>query len=274
MSKRQKFIITTALLALGILLIRYPYLQWRWRVLSFSILSGGLSLWALYDQDFSGIEWLTLLILPVMFASGMALVFPLLPNGLDTFLVWPISTDSGLLLSLGLKITFILLFTVGYYAILLTHNIYNVAAIRTIQLLRAAHSVGFMMILFTVLALTLVISSVHLSSFLNFLLVFAVSTPLILSALWSVNLEERIGKRLVFLIACLSLCLAQIAWAISFWPISASLFALSLTATFYALVGMGQYYLSEKLTAAAVREFLTVSVVVFILILLTTSWAG
>ena len=45
------------------------------------------------------------------------------------------------------RIPVVVLYAVGIYALLLTENIYNVAADRTIALLRAAHSVGYLLTL-------------------------------------------------------------------------------------------------------------------------------
>ncbi len=274
MSKRQKFVIATLILTLGIVLIRYPMFQWRYRVLVYLVIDWALSLWALHDRDFGGVEWVTLLILPTMFSLGGALVFPLLPRSFDSFLIWNISPDSGLLLGLGIRMAFLLLFAVGYYAVLLTRNIYNVAAIRTIQLLRAAHSVGFMMVLLTALSLFLVTASFHLSSFWNFCFIFIISLPLALSALWSINLEEGINRQLRLMTVFMALAVAEVGWIMSFWPVSVSLYALVLTTVFYTLVGMGQYYLSERLFGNTSREFVAVLVIIFILMIFTTSWSG
>lgn len=162
--------VVTAILLLGIILSRMGlgmFLQWRYRMAVFSVISVGLSIWAIRDEDFSGIEWLTLPILPAMFAISASLSYPLLPDILG-------GGDSGLLFALLLKIAFLVVFTVVYYASLLTANIYNVAAIRTIQLLRVAHSIGFLVTVATGLLFFLVISSLHLTGTENFGLVFVV----------------------------------------------------------------------------------------------------
>lgn len=274
LSKRQKFAISTIVLILGILAIRLPFLQWRFRVITLGLISFIMSMWAIRDRDFSGIEWITLLALPTLFSLGTALIFPLLPAGFDSIYVWPISYDTGLILALGLKIVFLSLFAVGYYAILLTMNIYNVAAIRTIQLLRAAHSVGFVMALFTALSLYLVVASLRLSSFTNFVLITLVSLILVFPTLWSVNLEEGISPKVRDLSVFIGVSIGEIAWALSFWPLPSSVFALFLTALFYILVGISQYFLSERLFGTTVKEFTIVASIVFLLIVVTTSWTG
>lgn len=267
MSKRQKFVVATVVLFAGIILSRLglgQFLQWRFRIIFFSVMALLVSVWVLRDEDFSGVEWLTLPILPTLFALGSLLVFPLLPPGFDS--------DAGRLLGMLVKIAHLAIFVVGYYAALLTANIYNVAAIRTIQLLRVAQSIGFLVTVATALFLFIVISSLHLSSLLNFVVVFAVSLPLSFQAIWSVNLEEKItaGTRDFSLLT--AGVLGQLAWALSFWPVGVSIFALFLTAIFYELIGIIQYHFGERLNPKIANEFILVAVVMFFVVVFTTRW--
>ena len=277
MSKRQKFIIAALILIIGMVLSRMglgQFLQWRFRIIFFFIMAVGVSVWALKDEDFSGIEWLTLPILPVMLALGAALVFPLLPSGFDTFLTFTVSADTSWLLAFLIKLIFLAAFAVGYYASILTANIYNIAAIRNIQLLRVAHSVGFLLTVATVLLFYIVIFSLHLTSFFNFGLIFAVSLPLAFQALWSVNLEKAITKSTRNFSFVVAIVLGEVAWMLSFWPIGISIMALFLTAIFYEMVGIVQYYFNQRLNVKVVNEFITVAIVVFLITLLTAQWGG
>lgn len=274
MTKRQKFIIATIILTLGIVAIRYPILQWRFRMLFYALAAGFLSFWGLYDVDLVKIKRLMIPAMPAIFAVGAALSFPLLPPIFENFLVWPISYDTGLILAFGLKFIYLAVFAVGYYAAMLCGNIYNVASLRTIQLLRAAHSIGFILALASSLFFFQIIASLHLDSFFNLVLVFAVSFPLILINLWAILLTEKVGERLIILALFLALIIAELAWAVSFWPFTVSVWALYLSAAFYVLVGVAQYLLSEKLFNSTIREFIVVSVVIFLLVFFTASWTG
>jgi hypothetical protein len=274
MSKRQKFIIATIILALGIVAIRYPFLQWRYRVLFYALAAGGLSLWGLMDPDLKGVKRLMIPALPALFAISAALTFPLLPANFDSFLIWEVSHDTGLIFSLGLRLIFLAIFAVAYYAAMLCGNIYNVASLRTIQLLRAAHTVGFIVALLSAAFLFQVVASFHLSSFYNFILVFIISLPIFFVNLWAINLEETIGKRVIIFSAVFALIVAQIAWVTSFWPLTVVVWSLFLTAAIYVLAGLAQYYLSERLFLATIREFIVVTVVILILIIFTAAWKG
>lgn len=277
MSKRQKFVIATFVLLAGIILSRVAlgqFLQWRFRLIIYAAISLLVTVWAIRDEDFSGVEWLTLPILPTMFSLGSVLVFPLLPPSFDSFLSWPISPDSSLLLVTALKILFLAAFIVGYYATVLTANIYNVAAIRNIQLLRVAHSIGFLVTVVTALLFYMVLFSFHLSGFYNFILVFALSAPLVLQALWSVNLFSSIDIRTRNYSLFGAVVLGEAAWALSFWPIGISIIALFLTAIFYEMVGIMQYHFSERLNKRVVNEFIFVVIAIFFITLFTAQWGA
>jgi len=270
MSKRQRFVIVTLTVLAGIILSRIglgAFLQWRFRVAIFFLVSLSASIWAIKDEDFNGVEWLTLPILPVLFSMGSLLVFPLVPLTFG-------DGDSGLLLGTGARALFLVVIAVGFYATLLTSNIYNVAAVRTIQLLRVAHSIGFLVTVATALFLFIVVGSLHLSSTYNFLLVFLFCLPLSFQAIWSITLEEKVSVTTRnFSLVC-AVVLAQIAWVLSFWPVGVSIFALFLTAIFYELVGIIQFHLGEKLNLKIVNEFVIVAVIIFFLTILTAQWGA
>lgn len=270
MSKRQKFVIVTAILLAGIILSRMGlgvFLQWRFRVILMALFSWLATVWAIRDEDFSGVEWVTLPILPALFSLGSVLAYPLLPEILG-------SGDSGLLLALLLKLVFLAMFIIGYYASLLTANIYNVAAIRTIQLLRVAHSIGFLVTVATGLMFFLVISALHMSGMENFLLIFAVTLPLAFQAIWSVGLEAKIGEEVRNFSLLTAVVLAEIGWALSFWPLGVSIFALFLTAILYELVGIIQFHLGEKLNPRIANEFIVVAILIFFLTIFTAQWGA
>ncbi|KKU91878.1 MAG: hypothetical protein UY21_C0009G0069 [Microgenomates group bacterium GW2011_GWA1_48_10] len=277
LSKRQKFIAATILLLAGIVLIRlgiFEGVSWRLRVAGFALFSLPVTLISLWDEDLSGVEVFILPILPICVAVGSVLVYPLLPVRLDSFLIFNVSSDTSLLLSILMKLVFLAIFVVGYYASLLTSNIYNVAAVRGIQLLRVAQSIGFLLAVASALMFYLVIASFHLSNLVNLITVFGVSLLLAFYTIWSVGLQSRVSARVVGFSLVTALILGQIAWALSFWPVSVSIFALFLTAIFYEAVGIIQYHLNERLNRRVVNEFVMVAAVIIFLIGLTATWGA
>lgn len=256
LSKRQKFILTAIVLAAGLLAIQVANLSWRYQAIGIlAVLTYFLSAWSLIE-GLSGIEWLTVLALPVLFTTGVGLFYFLLPARWLTRL--PVA----------------ILYALGMYILLLTENIFSVAAIRTIQLLRSAHAVGFLLTLVTAFFLYDTILAFRLSPWLNFVLVAIVSLPLFLGGLWSVELEEKISRKIWLYSLSLSLILAQMALAFSFWPVTVATGSLFLITTVYIVLGLSQLEFSQKLFRRSVHEYLGVGIAVLLIMLLTTHWGG
>jgi len=256
LSKRQQFVFISMALTVGLTLTQLVGVEYRYSFVAvLTLCTYMLSAFAL-REDLNGIEWVTLLTLPTLFTMAVSLFYFLLPVRWLT------------------RVPIAILYAIGIYALLLTENIFNVAVNRTIALLRAGHSVGFLMTLVTYFLLLQTIFAFRLSAYGNMLLVFCVSVPLVLQTLWSVELEPFLTKRVFHLTFIIVLVLMQLSWVFSFWPVKSTLFALLLTTTFYSLGGMAQQYLVEKLYKKSVIEFFLVTTLVFIIILFATHWRG
>ncbi len=254
MTKRQKFVVASLFLSLGLIAVQLVKLEIRYQAIAgLSLLAYLFSAWAL-RKDLNGIEWLTVLILPVFYTVASGLFYFLLPERwFSRFAV------AGL-------------FGVGFYALLLTENIFAVAAIRTIQLLRAAQTVGFLVSLITAFFLFDTIFSLKLHCYLNFFLVLFASFPLILQSLWSIKLEEKITTKVFFYTFFLSLILAETVLFLSFWPVTVVAGSLFLTTLLYVLLGIAQEHFKERLFQKTLKEYLWVGVIVFLTTFLITQW--
>lgn len=252
--KRARFLLIAALLSLGVLMTQFVSLEWRYQaVAGLGVVSYLLAAWGLSD-DLKGVEWLTLLILPTLYATSVALFYFLLPSHLLT------------------RIAILVLFGVGMYALLLTENIFSVAAIRTIQLLRAAQAVGFLLTLLTAFFLIDTIFSFRLAAWLNSMLVIFSSFPLLLQGIWSATLEEQLSKKTFWYSLALALCLGELTFFISFWPVTIVVASLFLVTALYVGLGLTQHYFSERLFRDTIVEFLRIGVIVLIIIFLITRW--
>lgn len=253
MTKRKKFVLTSILLSLGLFAVQLVKLEVRYpAIAALSLLAYFFSAWTL--KDLSGIEWLTVLILPVFYTAASGLFYFLLPERwLSRFLIAS-------------------LYGFGVYALLLTENIYSVAAIRTIQLLRAAQTVGFLLTLITAFFLFDTIFSLRLQFWLNFILVFLATFPLVLQSLWSVKLEERISRKVFFHTLFISLVSAETALFLSFWPVTIATGSLFLTTALYVLLGISQENFKERLFKKTLKEYTWVGIVVFLVTFLITRW--
>lgn len=254
MTKRMKLVIVAVALSLGLLGIQSIEVDARYQAIG--LLAGvayGLSAWALFD-DLKRMEWLTVLILPVLYPVAVALFYFLLPVRLLS------------------RVMILSIFGIGMYALLLTENIFSVAAIRTIQLLRAAHAVGFLLTLLVAFFLWDTLFSFRLAPWWNALGVGITSLPLVLQGLWSVNLEEKISREVVNNSLGLSWGLTGLALMISFWPVTITIASLFLVTGLYVGLGLIQNRISGRLFKKTVTEYLWVSGLVAGLTFLLARW--
>ena len=170
------------------------------------------------------------------------------------------------------RIPVVLFYGIGIYALGLTSNIYSVSAIRTIALVRAARGVGFVLTLFTSFLLFDAILSLRADLLTNAFLVFALSVPILMQGLWASVLEKIISKELLIYTFILGISITQIAVMLYWWPVSVVVGSLFLTVSIYVLLGLGQSKLEGRLFIRTVREYLTVSTIVFITMFLATQW--
>lgn len=256
LSKRQRFVLTAVVLSAGLLLIQFLSFSWRYQsIAALTVLSLVMSRWSLKD-GLTPLKRRTVLVLPVFFTAGVGLFYFLLPGG------W----------LAGVPI--VLIYGLGMYVLLLTENIFSVAAIRTIQLLRAAHAVGFMLTLLTAFLLFDTVLSFRLYPWLNGALVAVLAFPLFLANFWSVKLDEGIGIKLKIFSASAALVLGELALALAFWPVTVSSGSLFLVTAMYIILGLVQLELEEKLFRRSLNEYLAVGAAVLVIMLITTRWGG
>lgn len=256
LSKRQQFVVVTLLLTILLSITQLSRDEVRYEYIVGLAVAAYVGSAIVLREDLHGIEFFTLLILPTLFTTAVSLFYFLLPP--------------RLIIRLPIAIGYF----VGMYALLLTENIYNVAAQRTIQLLRAGQGVGFLMSIITMFFLTDAALSFHLGPVLKSALIALIVVPLVLQALWSMEPAARFSGSVIQTSAVIVLLLVQGAFVLAFWPIQPTIEALFLTTAFYTLVGMGQQHLVGRLFRKTKIEFITVLVAVFVLVLFTTRWGS
>lgn len=254
MRKREKFIISSVLLALGLVATQLLNVELRpIAIVLFFITTYLISGWAL-AKELNGIEWVTIVPFPAMYALSVSLFYFLLPsNLLSRTLVFG-------------------LFGVGMYALYLMSNIYAIGKVKTIQLLRAAYAVGSLFLLLMSLFFFNFIFSLGLLGFLNAILVFIVSFPMLYCAIWSLELEQKISKKAVTIALLFSLVLAEVALAISWLPVSLWTASLFLTSLIYVGFGLIQHYFEGRLFTNTVREYVLLGAFVTISFMLLINW--
>ena len=254
MRKRQKLVLSGLILALGLLAVQSVGLELRYWLIGFlTILTWLLTAWSL-KEGLVGIEWLMVALPAVEFTAATGLFYILLPQA------W------------WAKLGIVMIFGIGQYALLLTANIFSVAAIRTIALFRAASAVGFVMSLVMGFLLFNTILSFRVDCWVVGLAVAGASWLILLPALWSVELLPKVTGRVISFAGWLAVAMGLLAVAVCFWPISTAVQSLFLTTMLYVVLGVSQHYWIERLFARTVAEYVTVGVVVTMTMLLTAGW--
>lgn len=238
MRKRVRFIISSILLSLGLLATQLVSVEIRpFAIGLFFIATYCMSAWAL-APSINGVEWLTIVPFPAFYALAVSLFYFLLPSSILS------------------RLAIISLFGVGMYALYLSSNIFAFGKIKTIQLLRAAHAVSSVFLFVLSLFFFNFIFSLRLHPLANMLGILASMFLPILCATWSVNLEQKITKKVVYISIFFTFLIAEIGGALSFLPVGLWTVSLFLTALVYVGFGIVQNYLIDRLFTQTVREYL------------------
>jgi hypothetical protein len=274
MSKRTKFVLVSTLIAFLLWLSTLAQVDYRFGlVLAIGASAYILSAWVLFD-DLKGIEWITLLILPMMFTLGSGLFSNFLPTAFPGMFGRSFSVETSQLLAGLFRIFYFLLVGMGIYGVLLIENIFSVASIRTIQLFRAARSVNFILTLITSLFFFTVALSMKLAFWWVMPISFVVSFVLAYPSLWSVDLKNDFGPEVWRFAIASSWIVAIISGVLCFWPIKPFMGGLILTSALYAMFGVLEQRLSSRVYLESLLEYGVTVIIIIVVGFLTTSWLG
>jgi hypothetical protein len=247
LSKRRKFVLVAVLLSLGLLTIQQLTVEQRYgAILLLALASYCLTAWSLF-KELRGPAWTVNMVLPTLYPTAVALFYFLLPQAPVT--QWIV----------------LILFAISMYALLLTANIFAVASIRTIQLLRAARAVGFLLAILTSALLYHVIFSLRLSVGFVAPLLFIATYPLLLQSVWSYTMSERLKRELLYALVG-AVMISELGVAIAFWLIDAPLASVMLSMVMYVVTGLFQHEMEGRLFAKTVQEFVGFATIVFVVI--------
>jgi hypothetical protein len=254
MRRREKFILSSVLLSFGLFATQYVPLEYRiLGSLLFFLIAYLVSAWALFE-DLEGIEWLTIIPFPAFYAVSVSLFYFLLPSN-----------------ALSL-IAILAVFGVGMYGIYLTANIYSVAKIRTIQLLRAGHAVDLLFKLVMMFLLANTLFSSHFPFWMNGGLIFVATIPLALTTLWSIELKKRLERHVLFGTIVTALLVGELALILSFMPGSIWTNSLYLVGMFYTCLGILTTKFSGRLFQNTIWEYTTFWVLMTVVYFVLLPW--
>lgn len=247
MTKRRKFLLVSVLLSLGLLIVQRLPVESRYSAIGFFALAAYLlTAWSVF-KDLHGVNWIVNLILPTLYPVSVALFYFLLPQAAMT------------------RTIVMLLFAISMYGLLLTVNIFAVATMRNIQLLRAARAVGFLLSILTSAFLFHVIFSLRLSGWIVGLLVFGVSLPILWQGVWSYVASVTVKREFYYGLVG-AVIMSEMAIALSFWLIEVPLASVVLAMGMYVVLGLFQHDMESRLFSRTIQEYLGFAGIVFVVV--------
>lgn len=258
LEKREKFVIGVLLLSALFFLIEFQFNRYGLLAsLLISLFSDFILWWAIRKDLVKGspLGSLSVFVLPFFYTLAFGLFYFLVPARLLS------------------RIILTVLYAIGLYSLYLCQNIFVVGATRTIQLLSGAKIVSFILTLLSFFFLTNTVFSLHLPIYLTLFFLCLFTYFLLYQSLWMYTLQtERSLVSHSSWVAILTFCIAQVAFALWFWPSSPTVIAIFLTGIFYTITGLSHIWFERRLFRGVLWEYVWVSAIVFFILVLATSW--
>lgn len=205
-------------------------------------------------EGIEGVGWFGFFFLPVVVTVSFYLFYFLFPARWLT------------------RLPFIIIYSISFYAVLLTSNIFNIGVEKSLQLYRAAFSVNYFYLTVVSFLLFNFLFSLRQIFFVNLLGAAIVGFLLSFHLFWSIRLKKYIEEEILRLALLMGLILGELAFVASFVPVKTAIASLFLTAVFYSLGGLFYNFLDQRLFKETVRGYIIVCVFVMIIVLLSLNW--
>jgi len=202
-------------------------------------------------QGIKGIEWFTLFVIPVVLTLAIYFFYLFIPTRWLT------------------RLPLLIIYEIFIYASLLISNIFNVGVKKSLKLYRAAFSINFLFQTIIIFLFANLIFALKFDFVSNFLILSTLLFILALQFFWSVNPVEHLEGKILKLSLFIGIILGEIVVVFSFLPIQGSIFALLVTAVYYALAGLFYLDLDGRLFRERIKEYLVVLVFILAIVLLS-----
>lgn len=274
MQKRTRFVFTALFIAIMMWFSGFVSVEYQFGLtVAVSAITYLLTVWVLFE-DLKGIEWITLLVLPVTFVFGGAMFANFLPNSIPRLGDRVFEVETAIMLAKVVKFVYYILMGIGLYGVLLIENIFSVASIRTIQLFRAARSVNFILTLLTSLFLFTVVFSLRLSGVFVFSFAFLTAALLSFPSFWSVDLKADNFSEVARFSVAVGWLVGLYGLILAFSPVKPFMGGLMLTSLLYSLLGVLEQRLSSRVYLESIFEYVATVIIIMLIGLFTTTWVG
>ena len=254
LSKRQRFVFIVFFMLIGVLFS--TYLSGMNLVLASLFLSflGVILLYWTLRSDISGTFYYPILILPFLFTLSFVLFYQLIPARFLT------------------RIIIISLYAFGLYSLFLTQNIFAVSAIRTINLLRSARIVSFVLTIVVLFLLTNITFSLRLPFFATPIVISIIAFLLNFQSLWVYSLSKTFIRESLMLSLLIAIALAQLAFVLNLWPVTAAIYSIFITGIFYAYSGLAHAWVEKRLFKGILWEYVWVGFLAILILAFFSNW--
>lgn len=253
-SKRQKFVGIVLLLSVGIFISEF-FTGTNTIIISLGLafLTDILLYWVL-RKDMRGWSALPILILPFFYTLSCGLFYSVVPQRMiSRFLI-----------------TFF--YSFGLYSLLLTQNIFAVSTLRTINLVRSARIVSFVITLIILFFLTNTIFSLRLPFYMTPFLVGFISFLLGFQSLWIRTIDGASPRDVLLHGAICAMMIFELAWALIMWPVQAAIYTLFITGMFYTYIGVSQVWFEKRLFKGVLWEYIWVGFFSILFLIVFSGW--
>lgn len=258
LSKREKFVLSVVLLSISLFFSEFTT---GITVISLGFLLSLLTVVFLYfilrDDVSKKSHFLPILILPFFFTLSFSLFYSLIPARLLT------------------RVMLTGVYAFGAYSLFLTENIFAISSLRTINLLRSARIVSFVITIFVLFFLFNIIFSLRLPLYITPFLVAGISFLMSAQFLWSYSDSREAGGRDVYTFSFgIALMMGQLAFVLSLWPVTAAIYAIFLTGIFYTYSGLSNAWLERRLFKGILWEYIWVGALSILFLLVFSKWGA
>lgn len=249
LNKRERFVLAVIILSLFLFTAEFYVsfnLIWVGLVLAFLT---DLFLYVIIREDIKFTSSYPIFILPFFYTLAFSLFYTLVPERLlSRFLITS-------------------LYAFGLYSLFLSENIFIVSAIRTINLLRSARIVSFVITILILFFMVNFIFSlrlpIYVTPFFTALVVFFLN----FQSLWTYSLEKQILREILLYSLVISLSIFELSIGLSIWPVDAQIYSLFITGIFYMYSGLLHYWIEKRLFGGILWEYIWVGALSFLVLI-------
>lgn len=170
------------------------------------------------------------------------------------------------------RILLVSFYSFGLYSLYLSLNILAISSTRTINLLRSARGVSFVITLIVLFFFLNVLFALHFHMLITTLLVFITVFLLNLQSLWTYALDKNLFKEIANYSLFISLAVAELSFILTLWPVNSTVYSIFLTGMFYAYSGLSHAWIEKRLFKGVFWEYLWVGFIVILLLLRFAEW--